>query len=305
MLPTLSTIASRLRIKQLRLLIALDEHGSLHKAAEIVAISQPGATKALQEIEATLGTTLFERTGKGLEPNDLGRCVIRYARLIYADLAHLREEMRGILLGHGGRLCVGVVMGAVPMLTEALARLRARQPELSVTIVEDTSARLLTLVEQARVDVAICRTSVSARPALFDCRPHVAERLVVVAHPRHPLAARDTLELRELAESRWVVFPVNMPMRLLLEREFREADLSFPAYPIETASGIVTLSLLMQHDDLVAVMPEDVARVAARHGMITVLPLELRSRNELCEIVTRHGAQLSVPAQLMIEELTA
>ncbi len=114
MLPPLTTIISRLRLKQLRLLIALDEFGSLHKAAESVAITQPGATKALHEIESTLGSTLFERTTKGLTPNDLGRCVIRYARLIHTDVAHLREEMLGIMQGHGGRLSVGVIMGAVP-----------------------------------------------------------------------------------------------------------------------------------------------------------------------------------------------
>ena len=101
MLPSLGSIASRLRLRQLRLLIALDEEGSLHKAAERIAISQPGATKALHEIESTLGATLFLRTHQGLQPNDLGRCVIRYARLIESDLAHLREEMLGILQGEG------------------------------------------------------------------------------------------------------------------------------------------------------------------------------------------------------------
>ena len=118
MLPSFSSIVSRLRLKQLRLLIALDEHGSVRKASEIMALSQPGATKALQEIETIFGSSLFERTSKGLEANDLGRCVIRYARLIHTDLEHLREEMVGILKGHGGRLTVGTIMGAVPALVD-------------------------------------------------------------------------------------------------------------------------------------------------------------------------------------------
>ena len=90
MLPSLGSIASRLRLRQLRLLIALDEEGSLHKAAERIAISQPGATKALHEIESTLGATLFLRTHQGLQPNDLGRCVIsRTHKLIYNALPKL------------------------------------------------------------------------------------------------------------------------------------------------------------------------------------------------------------------------
>ena len=52
-------------------------------------------------------------------------------------------------------------MGAVPMMVEGLARLREAQPDLSVTVVEDTSDRLLSLLDQGRLDVVICRTSVS------------------------------------------------------------------------------------------------------------------------------------------------
>jgi DNA-binding transcriptional LysR family regulator len=299
-LPDLVTMISRL---QLRLLIALDEAKSLHKAAERVAITQPGASKALHEIESTLGASLFERTAQGLEPNDLGRCAIRYARLINTDLAHLREEMLGILQGHGGRLSVGAIMGAVPALVEALARVRARQPQLSVQIVEDTSARLLDLLDQGRLDLAICRTSVSKRPDTYDCRVRDQEPLVLVAHPQHPLAHRAGLQLADLTECQWVVFPVNMPMRLTLEQAFREAGLGFPQYPIETSSTFTTLSLLAQDPSLVAVMPTDVARMPVDHGILIALPLTLAARSEPLEIVTRHGASLSVPAQWLIDEL--
>jgi DNA-binding transcriptional LysR family regulator len=303
MLPSLTNMASRLRLKQLRLLIALDEFGSLHKAAQAVNITQPGATKALHEIESTLGAVLFERTSKGLEANDLGRCVIRYARLIHTDLAHLREEMIGIIQGHGGRLSVGVIMGAVPTLVESLARLRAKQPELSVEIVEDTSARLLSLLDQGRLDLAICRTSVSQRPSAYDCRAREQEPLLLVANPAHPLAQRSDMTLSDLAKCRWVVFPVNMPMRLTLEREFRQAGLSFPLYPIETSSTFTTISLLLQDKDLVAVMPVDVAQSALNHGMLIRLPLELNSRNEPYEIVTRRDVELTVLTELLIQEL--
>lgn len=296
-------MASRLRMRQLRLLISLDELGSIHKAAQALSITQPGATKALNEIESTLGAVLFERTSKGLEANDLGRCVVRYARLINTDLAHLREEMIGILQGHGGRLSVGSIMGAVPMLVEGLARLRESQPDLSVSIVEDTSDRLLSLLDQGRLDVVICRTSVSPRPGAYVSRARHQEQLVVVANLLHPLVGHAELRLEALADSRWVVFPVNMPMRLTLEREFREAGLSFPLYPIETSSTFTTLTLLLQDRGLVAVMPWDSARIALEHGMLAQLPLVLNSRSEPYEVVTRKGVELPVPAQLLIEAL--
>jgi molybdate transport repressor ModE-like protein len=102
MLPEIEPMLVRLKLRHFRLLSAIEEHGSLLKAANAVAISQPGATKALQEIEQALGHPLFLRTNRGLQPNELGHCVVRYARLILQDMVHLREEMIGILDGHGG-----------------------------------------------------------------------------------------------------------------------------------------------------------------------------------------------------------
>ncbi len=304
MLPSFSSIVSRLRLKQLRLLIALEEHGSVRKASELMALSQPGATKALQEIETTFGSSLFERTSKGLEANDLGRCVIRYARLIHTDLEHLREEMVGILQGHGGRLAVGTIMGAVPALVDSLARLRAKQPELSIAIVEDTSSRLLSLLDQGRLDVAICRTSISARPTAYQTRFRAQEPLVVVANPGHRLASAQALQLADLMDSRWVVFPVNMPMRLTLEREFRQSGLSFPLYAIETSSTFTTLSLLLNDKNLVAVLPNDAAQMALDHGMLVKLALAIQSTSEPYEIVTRANVEYTASMVLLIEELT-
>lgn len=303
MIASLPALVSRLRLKQLRLLVALDEQGSLHKAAEAVAISQPGATKALNEIESAFGMRLFTRTSQGLEANDLGRCAIRYARLIHSDLAHLREEMLGILHGQGGRLVVGVIMGAVPLLIRSLTRLRSKQPELSVEIVEDTSARLLSLIDEGRLDLAICRTSVSRRPDAYDCLSLHQEQLKVVANPDHPLAGSQGLNLAQLAPYSWVVYPANMPMRLVLEREFSEAGLEFPRYPLETASTFATLMLLQEDPNLVALMPRETTQSATRFGRLACLDLSLVLRSEPYGVISRHGSPLSAPARLLLDEL--
>ena len=303
MLPSLDSIVSRLRLKQLRLMIALDDHGSLLKAAEQVALTQPGASKALHEIEATLGAPLFVRTNRGLAPNDIGRCVIRYARLIQTDLWHLREEMIGIMQGQGGRLALGVIMGAVPLLTSVLSGVLEKWPTLSVEIVEDTSAGLLALLDQGRLDLAICRTSISERPYLYDSVNVRDEQLAVVANVNHPMARHEKLELADLARYRWVVYSANMPMRLLLEREFHQAGLRFPLNLLETTSAFATLSLLQQNPSFVALLSIDVARICAQFGMTGILPIQLQSRSEPYQLVTRHGGTLSPMAQVFIDAL--
>ncbi|MDD2104244.1 LysR family transcriptional regulator, partial [Pseudomonas putida] len=303
MVPSLGSIASRLRLKQLRLLIALDDRGSLHKAAEQISISQSGATKALQEVESLLGMPLFERQPKGLVANEMGRCMIRYARLIYSDVEHLREEMVSIMRGQGGRLSVGVIMGAVPLLTRALTELRLKQPELSVELVENTSATLLGLLDQGRLDLAICRTSVGQRSDAYDCIELSEEPLAVVASKDHPLASAESLQLAQLSDYRWVVYPKDMPMRQALERELNEAGLQIPRYPLETSSTFGTILLVQQDPTLLAVIPGEVAEFCEKFDLLVKLPVSLRALIEPYGVISRAGADLSPAATLLINEL--
>lgn len=302
MLPTLESIASRLRLRHFRLLMAIEEQGSILKAAEQVALSQPGATKALQEIEAALGETLFVRNRRGLEPNELGHCVIRYARLIMTDMAHLRDEMQAVLEGVGGRLSIGMIMGAVPMTMEKLSRLLEKQPSLSVTVQEETSARLLQLIDDGRLDIAICRTSVSHRPETYQTFTVKKEQLCVVVSARHPCAAMDTVTLKDLAHFPWIVCSANMPMRRHLEREFHQHDLQFPRNLVETTSAFATMTLMQRSHNMVALLSTDVGEFFSRSNMIRVLPIELMTKSEPYSLVTRGDRMLSPVMKMFIDE---
>jgi DNA-binding transcriptional LysR family regulator len=293
---------TRLRLRQLRLLIALEDAGSLLKAAERVGLTQPGASKALQEIEEALDTALFTRTNRGLRANEAGLCVIRYARLIQTNLGQMHEELEALLSGHGGKLAIGTIMGAVPFLTETLVRLFKKHPAISVELVEDTSAELLRLLDQGRLNMAICRTTVSERPDLYNSTNIRNPTLAVVANLHHPAAKKKHIELADLADARWVVYSANMPMRLLLEREFHQAGLRFPLYLVETTSAFATLSLLQKEPSFVALLPSDVASFCASFGITSTLPLHLRSRSEPYELVTRKGAPISPVARKLMEE---
>ena len=301
----LNVVVSRLRFRHLRLLVALDDHGSLLQASEQVALTQPGASKALHEVEAMFGTSLFTRTNRGLEPNDVGRCVIRYARLVQSDLSHLQQEMAGVLSGEGGRLVIGVIMGAVPLVTEAISRLLQVQADASIEIVEDHSARLLALLDDGRLDLALCRSTVSQRPDHYHSRVIKEERLAVVAHRAHPLAAHTTMTLLDLASYRWVVYTANMPMRRLLEREFETAGLRFPSSLLETTSAFATLSLLQRNPSFVALVSIEVAHFFQEFGLVTTLPLSLSSHSEPYELVTLRRIPASPLAERFIEICSA
>jgi DNA-binding transcriptional LysR family regulator len=298
--PSVLSIGSRLRFRQLRFLVALADAGSLHRVAQQMAMTQPGATKQLREIETTFGARLFDRSSSGVQVNELGRCVVRYARLLEADLGDLRDELASVTAGKGGRLRIGSIAGALPaVVVPALTRLRRDQPALSVSIREDTSAALLAALDEGRLDLAVCRTTVASQPDRYQYEPLCQERVAVVVGPGHPLARAKRVRLEQLARLSWIVYPSLMPLRTLLEREFGQAGLAPPEYATETSSIYVTMLLLQERGDLVALLNAENMDFCVRHGLAHRLPLEIKARTESYGIVTRRDSTLSPAAALM------
>jgi DNA-binding transcriptional LysR family regulator len=65
-------IVRRVKLRQLNILIAIAKWGSMARAAENLAISQPVVSKAIAELESTLGVRLFDRSNQGVEPTIYG-----------------------------------------------------------------------------------------------------------------------------------------------------------------------------------------------------------------------------------------
>ena len=303
---TLDVLMSRLRMKQLQLLIALDDHKSLHQAASAMAMTQSAASKALQELEGMLDAPLFERSRTGMRPNQFGHCVIRYARLLATDLTSLCQDMAEIRSGRGGHLAVGTIMGAVPqVLVPALDAMQADQPNLSIEIVEDTSLRMLTLLDDGRLDLVIGRALVSEQPASYYYEPLGDEPISVVVGYAHAAPRGRELGFADLAGYRWIVYPGQMPMHALLQRELDMAGLGMPPNAISTSSTFVTVTMLQRSARLVSLLPTSVAELFARQKLLRILPVRMQSRQQTFGIVTRRGGTLSAAAGQLIKLLRA
>jgi DNA-binding transcriptional LysR family regulator len=299
---SIDAILRRLRGSHIALLIALDDHGSLRKAAQQVSLSQPATTKSLQEIEAMFGADLFARSPRGIVANELGRCVIRHARAVRSEVSALRDELAAIMRGGGGTLAVGAVMGSVPVwLTPTLKTLREVQPDISVEVWEDNSARLLSMLDQRLLDIVIGRPSISVHPEAYDFIPLDVEAMCFIVDGADPLARETKLALADIAGNPWIVPQATLPLRSLLEQLFDDEGLAFPRYAIETSSTFATLSLLRSGNGTVGLFPHKVAQYFADYGLIGILPIPIERRGPAYGLATRRGATLTQPVQRFID----
>ncbi|MES2186579.1 MAG: LysR family transcriptional regulator [Pseudomonadota bacterium] len=286
-LPSLASIQGRVRLRQLALVLAIEERGSLRRAAEALSVSQPAATKMLSELEQSLGLQLFERGARGMEPTLFGQAVVRYAHLILTDLQGLREELSALAAGRAGKVSVGTIMAAAPvLLSDTIAELKQKHPSLEISVTMETSDVLVPMLEQGRLDVVIGRQTEGAELAGLHFEPLYSEALSVVTGPGHALAGRPALTLADLSGQSWILQPRSSPMRKLIEASFRDAGLDPPADVLETNSVLTTTSLLKQ-THMVAVLPTSVATYYAENGMLSLLSVRLEKQLDAFGAITR------------------
>ena len=118
-------LLSRLKMRHLVLLQAIDRHRVLNRVALEMRLSQPAITKALREIEDIFMTPLFERTPRGLKPTAAGQAVLHYAVVTLAGVESTARTLTAIDVGLTGRVRIGVTPGASSTARSA-ARSRAR-----------------------------------------------------------------------------------------------------------------------------------------------------------------------------------
>jgi len=290
-LASLHALGGRLKFRQLKLLVAIEDMGSVNKAALFLHMSQPGVSRALREIEEAVGITLFARTPQGLMPSDMGRCVIRHARLMLSNLSYMHKELLGMSRSTGVRIAVGTIAGAlVAVLANALAVFRRRHPDITVELHEGTSADLLEGLQSGRLDLALCRTSVARQTDIFHFEWLCDEQVVVAASPAHVLSHTKNITWQQAAQHPWILFPGHMPLRTLLEREAASNGVVLACRPIETASTFATALLLHKSHDMLALTSHETLQFFEVAAMLARLDLKIHANAEPYGLVTRANA---------------
>jgi DNA-binding transcriptional LysR family regulator len=295
-------LLNRLRMRQVALILAVGEHGTLRKASAELGMTQPAATKMIQELESALGQRLFERVGRGQKLTPAGASVLRYFRGMRGSIESMTRELAELQLGSSGRVSVGSIMAPSPnLLTHAIITLKKAYPLLSVDVMLDTSDRLFELLREGVLDVAIGRIRDEHR-ADYAFTPLENEALAVVAGVHHPLGQKRAVKFASLLDYPWILQPKGSPMREVLEQEFRMLQAPTPKGLIETASILTTTNLIAE-TDMVGVMPQSIADNYARHGLLKVLPCFIQHKMEAFGSITRKDRPLSDAARFFLAAL--
>ena len=297
---SLQALSTRLKLRHLVLLDALGRSRNMHLAAQQMNITQPAATKILQDIEDMFDLVLFERLPRNMQPTDLGEFVIRFARETLNATGKFVEELDHMKKGGYGVLLVGTTYGIAYLLSPSIMKMKQKRPLLSIRVLERTSDILLTELEERNIDLVIGRVTGEHQHNIFDFRDIAATQMCVAVNPNHPLLNETQLSLAQLVNCPWILHPLSTPTRKLFEETLADMGLKSPVNIVETTSIFTTLQLL-QGSDMVAILPVSAVADYIRRGMISRLPISFDKNLEDYGILTRKGEILSTATREFME----
>jgi len=296
-------IRHRLKLRHLNVLQAVVEQGSMLKAAEQLAVSQPVVSKAIADLEQTLGLRLLERGQRGVEPTTYGRALLKRSIAIFDDLRTSVRELEFLADPTAGELRIGCTeaMG-VSLVPSTIERMSRQYPRIRFEIVladpetlrdRDLRGRRVDLVIGQRIMPGVDVADLNVTLLYHD-------RLCVAVGMNHPLASRRKVKLADLVDERWCLPPQNHPAGALVFDAFRRSGLPPPQSIVTAPSAPFTCNLIASGQYL-GILGRLFLGAYAPRGTIKVLPVKLPIRQWPTGILTLKNRAPNPATKLFIE----
>lgn len=275
--------------------------GSLARAADILAVSQPAMSKTLKELEELLAASLFIRSKSGVSLTEAGVAFLRYAG---PSVQALRDGVNTLRGGEyaAGRVRLGVLSTVESLLVpEVVRRLHERHSALVVSVVTGPSAYLLSQLRVGDVDLVVGRMTDSPEIQGLTFEHLYSESMTLVVRPGHPLLV-EPLERSALED-----FPLVLPLagttiRKFADSLFVQCGISQSRQRLETLS--VTLSRrYVLSSEAIWIAPLDAVRLDLASGELVEINLGQREPGGSVGISSNASLPLSLAAQWCVEVL--
>ena len=296
-------IRTTLKARQMVLLVALNDSGNLHRAAQETNMSAPAASKMLKDMEEMFGVQLFERLSRGLRPTIYGKTMVSHVRMALANLERGQSSVAALKAGLSGQVRIGIIITvALTLVPQAIICTKGKAPKLSIGVEVGTSKDLLASLRRDELDFLIARIPELENDTDLGYEDLSEEIECVIARIGHPLASRDDLTLQDLSQARWILTSRVGILRNRVDAMFRNAGLECPTDVIEATSMALILSLI-QDTDYLHVIPLALANYYVQSGALTIIPIDIPCKMANFGIITRRDTVLTPGASLLLNQI--
>lgn len=278
-------IGRRLRLKDLHTLQTVAEVGSMAKASERLALSQPAISKAVSDMEHILGAPLLERSSRGVVLTESGRLLVERTRVVFDEISQGVSDIDRLSDPARGNVKIGTTEPVAGIVSEIICWLAGRYPGLTFDVmISDLDTLIGELHERTR-DVVVTRWAPLPIADDLAVQTLFKSSLAVMAAAGHPLLRRKKLSLSNLMSERWTLSPPGSFLGRVVVDLFRRRKLPLPPTVVTTLSIHMRLDLLASGSFL-TILPAQMLRYPANKAWLRALDVDLHDSSQAIASVT-------------------
>lgn len=279
-------LGGRINLRDLRVLMAVADTGSMAKAAARLGISHPAVSKTISELEHALGARLLDRSPQGTELTPSGEVLLRCGINVFDELRQSCLSLENLSDPNSGEVRLGCTEIILHSLASSVVRkFSAKYPGVQVDVkLTNPGEHQLRELRERRIDLLITRAT--GQSAAEDLHSEVLfdEPFVFVVGAESEFARRRRVALGDIIGCKWVLPASDSAPGALIDGVFRAAGFQPPKAAVKTISIELTTSLVAS-GEFVGILPISVARLKAGQASLRILPIKSVGPRVSAEIV--------------------
>jgi DNA-binding transcriptional LysR family regulator len=295
-------IGRRIRLRDLHIVLAVAECGSMSKASERLAISHPVVSKTISDLEHSLGVRLFDRNSQGVELTTYGKALLNCGNVVFDEMRQGLKQIEFLTHPDSGELRIGCpeveIAGIIPSIVERFLR---QYPRIRLRVNHaNTSMSQFQELRSRNVELLIGRVSTPFMEDDLALEKLFTESLVAVAAGTSPWVRRPNLKLAQLIDEPWVLPPYDSIRGPLVAQIFRANKVEPPHASVATLSLQLTTTLIAT-GRFFGFVPSSVVRSSGALVGLKTLPVKIPTHRIVVDIITMKNRTLSPLAKLFID----
>lgn len=287
-----------MRLQTLQGLIYIEQVGSLRAAAQLLHLSQPALSAAIQQLEQELKAPLLVRTKRGVSLTTFGQAFMKHARLIVAESRRAQEEIDQLRGNWEGQITFSaspaISLGVLP---QALASFIKEFPTVTINVRDGLYPAVSAQLRDGSLDFALTAAHKHDLDADLEAQAlHVSE-VVIVSHRNHPQAKAK--QLADLKDCRWAFSSGPRGAGAIIRDAFSRNGLPEPKLGI-VCESFLALPGILAHSDLLTTMPRTLYERNAFKDQLCCLPIKDPFPSLTIYVLRRHDLPLTPAAEGLI-----
>ncbi len=282
-------------LRHIKYFLAVAKHRSFTQAAASLYVSQPALSQQIKQLEDTLGTTLFDRSGRSVKLTDAGEVYARYARKALQDLEEGRRALHDVQNLSRGALRVAITPTFTTYLIGPLIQaFHTRYPNVTLSVQEMSQEQMERQLLDDAFDLGIAFSEVQS--ADIATQTLLVETLALVVNNNHPLAQYQAIDLQTLSAQSLVLLSHEFVTREQIERYCRTHDIQ-PKVLME-ANSLSAVIEIVRYTQLSTLLPSNIVSNRDELVAIALAPTLLKRTAVLLQ---RKGAYQSAATAAFID----